>query len=179
MTEVDKNQLPVTDRFPVCVLTAYRETKHRLWDTGEWEVIGVVAAQRSAEGVVSQTLVREEPGEKQYIWRGYDLKLFRDAADGYYHNLMSENPKAFVVCQRNERQSLEPFLVTVSYDEAAAHMEVDEEVFSVPLPPELYRFVEHFVLAHYVPEKRKKRRREDWTKQSSPDHDPRSRQAAR
>ncbi len=179
MGETDSNQRPLSERFPVSVLTAYRETKHRLWDAGEWNVIGVVAAQRSVVGTVGPTLVREEPGEKQYLWSGCYVELFRDAADGYYQNLVSENPKAFVVCQQDEGQSLEPCLVTVSYDEAVAHMEVDEDVFSVPLPPELYRFVEHFVLAHYVPERPKKRKREDWKNQPSTDHGPGSGQTIR
>ena len=58
-------------------------------------------------------------------------------------------------------------------------MEMDEGVYSVPLPPELYRFVEHFVLEHYVLEKRKKRKREDWKKQDAPDHAPKRRYTAR
>jgi hypothetical protein len=43
-------------------------------------------------------------------------------------------------------------------------MEVEEDVFSVPMPAEIYRWVENFVLQHYVPERRKKRKREDWKK---------------
>ncbi len=179
MTEIDSNQSPLTDRLAVSVLTACRETKNGRWATGQWDVIGVVAAACSAEGLVRQSLIRDEPGEKQYLWSGYYLELFKDAADGYYHNLMSEDPKAFVICQRDEGEPLEPYLVTVSYDEAAAHMEVEEDVFSVPLPPELYRFVEHFVLAYYAPEKRKKRKREDWKSQPAPDYGPGRRQTVR
>jgi hypothetical protein len=53
-------------------------------------------------------------------------------------------------------------MVTLSYDEAAAYTEVEEEVFAVPMPPEVYRWVENYVLEHYVPEKRRKRKRVDW-----------------
>ena len=175
MTDTDSNQRPVSERLPVSVLTSYRESREGAWDTGAWDVIGVVAGQGGGQPGGRQTLVREDRGEKQYLWTGCHLDLFKDAAEGCYHNLMSENPRIFVVCQQEDGGPIEPYLVTVNYDEAAAHMEMEEEVFSVPLPPELYRFVEHFVLAHYVPEKRKKRKREDWKSQPHPDHDPRSR----
>ena len=41
-------------------------------------------------------------------------------------------------------------------------METDEIVESVGMPAELYRWVERFVLQHYVPEKRRKRKRDNW-----------------
>ena len=55
-----------------------------------------------------------------------------------------------------------PVLVTVSFDAGQAYLEGGETVYSVPLPPQLYRAAEAFVLAHYVPEKRRKRERQDW-----------------
>ena len=50
----------------------------------------------------------------------------------------------------------------LSYDEATSYMEVDEPVFSLPMPPEVYRWLEAYVLEHYVPERKKKRKRDDW-----------------
>jgi hypothetical protein len=41
-------------------------------------------------------------------------------------------------------------------------METEELVESVDMPAELYRWAERFVLEHYVPKKRKKRKRDDW-----------------
>jgi hypothetical protein len=57
-----------------------------------------------------------------------------------------------------------PFLVSLSFDEANAYQEGDGVVYAVAMPPELYRWCEHFVLDHYVPEKKKKRRLTDWRK---------------
>ena len=178
MPDSDNEQPNVADRLPVSVVTAYRTSRQTVWESGEWDVIGVVGAPVGADTPEGRTLIREEPREKQYIYSGYHVELFKDAAPGYYHNLMGDSPKAFVVCQQEEGEALEPFLVTVSWDEAAAHMEMDEAVYSVPLPPELYRFVEHFVLEHYVPEKRKKRKRKDWQKQEPPAHGPKRRHTA-
>jgi hypothetical protein len=56
----------------------------------------------------------------------------------------------------------EPVLVTLSFDAGQAYQEADETVYAVPLPPELYRAAEAFVIAHYVPEKKRKRKLENW-----------------
>ncbi len=60
----------------------------------------------------------------------------------------------------------EPVLVTLSFDAGQAYLEGDETVYNVPLPPELYRATEAFVLAHYVPEKKNKRKLENWKEQA-------------
>lgn len=173
---IDSDSTPAAvNRFPVSVLTLYRAPSGQPWDAGHWDVIGVVASGQPPDNGLRRQLVHEMSGERRYLWTGLSLELYQDAADGYYHNLMSENPRAFVVCQQEENEPLEPCLVTVNYDEAAGHMEVEEQVFSVPLPPELYRWIEHFVLEHYVPEQRKKRKRKDWKEDKGPEHVPRSR----
>jgi hypothetical protein len=57
--------------------------------------------------------------------------------------------------------------VTASYGEAASYSEVDENVYAVPIPPEIYLWIEAYVLEHYVPEKRRKRKRDDWKQDES------------
>lgn len=86
------------------------------------------------------------------------MRLHRDEAESYYWNLMAAQPQLFVICRERDAEP-EPFLVTASHDEAGAYMESDEVVFSVPMPPEIYRAVEAFVIEHYVPTPRKKRKR--------------------
>ena len=46
-------------------------------------------------------------------------------------------------------------------------MEADEVVESVAMPAELYRWVEQYVLENYLPEKRKKRKRDNWKEAES------------
>lgn len=149
-------------RFPVSVLTAFREAGKQPWDTGRWEVIAVVAGARGAAGGITQTPVHGNDGGRQVLWSGYHVDLYQDAADSYYFNLMGERPSIFVVCRQDDEGALEPAHVTLSYDEADSHLEVDEPVFALPMPPELYRWAEAYVLANYVPEQRKKRKRKDW-----------------
>jgi hypothetical protein len=40
-------------------------------------------------------------------------------------------------------------------------------VYAVPMPPELYRWCELFVLNHYVPEQKKKRRLKNWRNEAA------------
>ena len=61
----------------------------------------------------------------------------------------------------------EPFLITMSFDEAHAYLEGDDEIYEVEVPPELYRWTEAFLLMHYAPEKKIKRKRKNWTQQQS------------
>jgi hypothetical protein len=59
----------------------------------------------------------------------------------------------------------------MSFDEAHAYVEGDDEIYDVDIPPELYVWVEAYVLINYVAEKRKKRKRVDW-KEKSPEQRP-------
>ena len=72
-------------------------------------------------------------------------------------------PRCYVIATRDESEVPLPRLVTLSFDEAHAYMEGEGELFAVAVAPELYRWTEAFVLANYVPEKRRKRKRTNWT----------------
>ncbi len=111
---------------------------------------------------VGRKLIRDDGGARAYLCSGLRVALYRDDADSYYFNLMGEKPSLFVICRQEAGGALQPALLTLSYDEAVSHMEVDDPVYSVPMPPEIYRWVERFVLTHYVPEKKKKRKRDHW-----------------
>ena len=88
--------------------------------------------------------------------------MYKDEAESYYHNLMAPNPCLYVILRDNEQGQPEPFRVSASFDEANAYTEVDENAYPVAMPGELYNWVERFVLTHYVPEQRKKRKRKNW-----------------
>lgn len=147
-----------TEGFPVSVLMEYPREIDDDQDRGE--VIGLVAG-IAPEQSGQSALVRTGAHSEQYLWRGFRLLLYRDDAESYYMNLMGEQPRVFVLC-RGRAGRLRPFRVTLSYDEAASYLEVDEPVFSLPMPREIYRWLEGYVLEHYVPERKKKRKRDDW-----------------
>lgn len=130
------------------------------WLDRQWDVLGVVAGARDA--TPGPRLVRREGEVDHYLNEGFRLRLHVDECESYYHNLRSPTPCCFVIATPDDAGVPVPFLVSLSFDEANAYQEGEEQVFRVPLPPELYRWCEQFVLRHYVPTKKKKRRLKDW-----------------
>ena len=55
----------------------------------------------------------------------------------------------------------------MSFDEAHAYLEGDDEVYAVDVPAELYKWTEAYVIANYFPEKKKKRKLRDWSAEES------------
>ena len=87
----------------------------------------------------------------------------RDAAESYWHTLVGRRPSLYVACRGDLDGAMKPCTVSADYDEAGAYMEADDTVFAVPIPPEVYRWLEAFVLRHYRPAPPRKRRRADWS----------------
>lgn len=171
MSVREKPESVTASSFPVSVLMVFREPGDQPWDTGHWDVMGVVAGNSLAGDARDDGVpINTDSSDRQFLWPGFRLELFKDDAGSYYHNLMGSKPRIFVVCREGDSGRLEPFMATPSYDEAAAYTEVEEEVFAVPMPPEVYRWAEKFVLEHYVPEKKKKRKRENWKKPKQGTH---------
>ena len=90
--------------------------------------------------------------------------MYDDECESYYHNIKSPDPGCYVITRDNDEGAPVPYIVTLSFDEANAYLECEGEAFTVPIPPELYRWTEEFVLQNYMPEKRIKRKRKDWRK---------------
>jgi len=158
-------------QFHVSVLMSYRETQNNKWSDGQWEVSGLVVGERAESQnshKLSKQALRSDVKNPQILWSGFTVSLYRDDTESYYQNLTSDSPRAFIVCRTDEtdNEQLKPILVTLSYAEATSYMEVDELVYSVDMPPELYKWVEQFVLENYIPEKKRKRRRESWKETS-------------
>jgi hypothetical protein len=152
--------------FPVSILVDYQATPDNRWQVGRWYVSGLVAGGQGQGEAVKQTPLRVEDRQQQTLWTGLSVELHKDEAESYYFNIISETPRVFVVCTLDDNGPLRPLLATLSYDEAGSHLESDDIVESVAMPAELYRWVEQFVLEHYLPQKRKKRKRDNWKEES-------------
>lgn len=146
--------------FPVSIMVDYQATPDNRWQAGHWRVSGLVAGGQG-EGV-RQTPLHADAGQQQTLWTGFNVELHKDEAESYYFNIVSDTPRTFVICTLNDNGPLQPLIVTLSYDEAASYLESDDIVESVAMPAELYRWVEQFVLENYLPQKKKKRKRENW-----------------
>lgn len=149
-------------QHPVTVLVEYQSVHDNRWIVGRWAVTGVVAGKPLDEAGIQCRLVHSSHETQQYLWSGLSIELHPDDAESYYCNLMSDNPSVFVVCNEVQGEALQPAIVTLSYGQAASYMETDQRVERIAMPADLYRWLEQYVLENYVPEKRKKRRRDDW-----------------
>ena len=164
MVETGKHTLTISeDFFPLTILMRHSIVQHGIWESERWQAEGVVVGEHHQCRDVQRELVRVGDNFKQYLWSGLQLKLYSDAAEGYYFNIVSDSPKLFVICSTDETTNeIIPAMVSVSYDEITAHLEVDDPVFQLPMPAEVYRWVEDFVMQHYLPEKKKKRKLTNW-----------------
>ena len=158
--------------FPVSIIMERREIQRGVWSIPQWEVVGVVAGANVAVGSPQRSIVRSDEGKDQYLWTGFSVQLYRENAENYWHNLVSKSPSLFVICQPEEDEDIAPSTVTADYDEASAYMEAEATVFSTPIPPEIYQWLERFVVENYVPREPKKRKRAEWKKQQKAHADP-------
>ncbi len=162
----DSLTTPVPDSFSVSVLVEFRELHDNRWEEGCWQVAGVVAGSQDAGNTLHAGELHAATKGRKILHTGLSMRLYKDDAESYYFNLVSDEPRVFVICTREAAEPLRPFIVTLSYGEATSYMETDEIVESVAMPPELYRWAERFVLEHYVPEKRRKRKRDVWKEEA-------------
>jgi len=159
--------------LPVAVLMERHVIERAFWSVPSWRLSGVVVG----EGVAGETgqgrKIRDmEDGAEVWSWSGYAVTLYKDACQRYWHALIGEKPLVYVICREPvaDTEPLQPLVVSVDYDEASAHAETDELVLSAPIPGDLYRYMEAFVLEHYKPEKFEKRRRRKWKNESDAHH---------
>lgn len=126
-----------------------------------WHILGVVIGQRFASNEIRSLRMRSVPEGDTYMWMGYELRLRKASVEDYALNVNSPTPTVFVVATRTA-EGLQPLQVTVSLGDAqnldATDLRsVDETVHRAAMPPEVFRWLERFVLDHYVPRKRKHR----------------------
>ncbi len=151
--------------FPVAVIMQRVPSSVTTWSDYQWSAVGITVDPDQASAMTEPQLVYAQGERRQYLHHGFEVTLYQDECESYYHNLMSPSPRCYIVTRLNEDEVPVPFQVSMSFDEAHAYQECDEEVFAVDIPPELYRWIESYVLANYVATKRKKRKRDDWKDQ--------------
>jgi len=157
---------PMTDnRYPVDVILERRRKQSGLWSFVDWQAGGVLPARDLRDAALRGRVVHEEESCRHILWTGLSIRLRKEAAAAYWSNLRADQPSVFVVCRRNEvDDELQPFVVTVDYDEMVDYQDVGDDVFRLPLPPDIYQWLERFLVNHCAPPKRGgKRKRGDWS----------------
>lgn len=151
-----------TTQFSVTVIMERRPIEGNRWVSDSWAATAVVVGDHG--GAEWREARQPDPdGRAEFLVGGLRLRLHVDECESYYHNLLADAPRLFVVTREEVTGARpQPFQVTASFDEAHAYLEAEETVHAVPIPPEVYRAVEEFVLNNYAPEPRKKRKRERW-----------------
>lgn len=160
------------DHIPVTVIMEKQPARSSQWVDYIWTAIGVTVS--NTEKVLDKPRVADIEDEVQLkLYSGYQVKLYIDECDSYYHNLMSPTPHCFIVVRQDEDDDEpEPFIVSLSFDEAHAYLEGGDEVFAVDIPPEIYQWTENFVLENYCPQKLKKRKRTNWKEKPADENMP-------
>jgi len=157
-----KHKLP--EKLAISVIMEKRPSNHA-WVNFTYQAVGVVTGEYPQEREVKK--IYEQDGLERYLFSGLSLQLYVDECESYYHNLMSPQPGCYIVASEPETldEMPEPYLVSLSFDEAHAYLEGDEQVYAVEIPAELYRWTEAFILMHYVATKKTKRKLKNWSEQ--------------
>lgn len=151
---IDETATNLPGHFPVTVIMERRPAKVSKWVDHIWTAIGVTVGNSRDVPDKPRVALIEDDVQLQFH-SGYQVKLYVDECDSYYHNLMSPTPRCYIVVRQDDNNKPEPFIVSLSFDEAHAYLEGDDDVFAVDMPPELYLWTEAFVLTHYCPQQRK------------------------
>jgi len=145
-------------RIPVDVIME-RVPLHNRWASERWQAASV----QPAPAATGAELLGGDAGHECWCVHGHEVELHPTEAEGYFLNLTSPEPKAFVMWRlHDDGQPLaRPIIVTLSYQEAARFLDAGEQVDGVPLAPALADWMRPFIATHYKPEPRRKGRRND------------------
>ena len=150
-------------RFSVSVVMQRTPLANR-WASERWEPVAVVPSGPDR----SMQRLPDVDGAAQWAFDGHEIELHRSEAEGYYLNLTAPDPRVFVMWRMLEPEArladgpeAAPFVVTLSYNEAARMLDGGAQVDSVPLPPQFRDMLAAYVATHYKPEPRRKIRRRD------------------
>lgn len=118
------------------------------WATHQWKASCLIPDVGGEPRVIA-----ERDGLLQRVFPGFQVTLFRDEAEGYYLNMSSDAPCAFVSVRVDEEGGDPyPFQVTVSYNEAARWMDGGERVETAAIDLEFAAWIGEWVEANYRPE---------------------------
>ncbi len=130
------------------------------WQPYQWKPIEV-SIDALLPGNAARCLCDDE-ADTRWLFGGFDIKLYRDEAEGYFLNIGAPTPCWFIMWRIENIDDAEvaiPKHVTLSYNEAARLMDGGERVDTLPCSPAIVERMSAFVQQHYRPEPKKKRRK--------------------
>jgi len=139
-------------RRAAAVVTAKRIIDNP-WASAIWVPIAVIEREGVSDAPI---LIERNAAGEQWLHLGFEVELNRTEAEGYYLNLTTDQPVAFVEWELTE-WGAEPRWVTLSYHEAARRLDGGAQVEAVPMPSEWLPWVAAFTQQHLqVPEKKRR-----------------------
>ncbi len=152
--------------IPVAVVLERKIDPSKKWAYPSWRLYAVVAGEK-IQTVHQQVTIHDNGAIQRTFHGGLKVDLFKDGSEGYWYNLLSDDPYLFVVCDGEQGDmEITPVFVTANQDEATGHLESDDIVLSSSMPEEIRDLLERYVVNHYKPEIKKKRKRKDWLEDS-------------
>lgn len=130
------------------------------WQPFQWKPVEISADPPLAD--CSRRCLLNHDTDMRWLFGGFEVRLYRDEAEGYFLNIDSPAPCWFVMWRLEDIDGVEvavPKLVTLSYNEAARLVDGGEQVDSLPAAPAIVERMTAFVQEHYRPEQKKKRRK--------------------
>lgn len=124
------------------------------WASEIWLPVAVI--EHEGEAGDAPLLVERDDKHERWLHPGFSVSLHRDEAEGYYLNLTTETPFAFVEWEAIDGGAI-PRWVTLSYNEAARRMDGGAQVEGVPMPADWLPWVAEFTQTHFQPPKKKER----------------------
>lgn len=140
-------------------------------DAGQFESDGAPVNKPNALG---RFIERDAAGET-WLFRGFELDLYPDEAEGYFLNATAPEPCWFVMwrleedyirflestsvsCVSEDNALAIPHRICLSYNEAARLIDGGESVDTVILDKDHWLWLHEYVLEHYRPEPKKRQR---------------------
>jgi len=168
--EMDDFDQALPDSLAIAVVMEKKPSSHP-WADFRYDALGVVVQDATTEA--STRRIYKDGDTEHFLVSGLSLRLHVDECESYYHNLMSPEPGCFIVASQAEEddEMPVPYLASLSFDEVHAYLEGDEQIYSVEIPAQLYKWAEAYVLRHYVAIKKTKRKLKNWHETEKPSGD--------
>lgn len=155
--ELEDFHQALPDSLTLAVIMEKKASSHP-WAEFHFDAIGVVVREEAAGSSVRR--IFQDGDTEHFLVTGLTLRLHLDECESYYHNLMSPEPGCFIIASKpdDSNEMPLPYLVSLSFDEAHSYLEGDAQIYSVPIPRQLYQWSEAYVLTHYVATRKIKRK---------------------
>ena len=152
-------------RIPVAV-EFEKVAVHSRWMDARWQLSRIELVDADPDAVDEHAVERIDASDVLERWRypGQLTEMHPSEGEGYWLNLNSPDPRAFVMWRLRDGDGeppVFPVVVTLSYNQAARMMDGGEQVDSVPLDPRIHALLVPYTAEHYKPEVKKKHKRND------------------